>query len=140
MNPVVHFEMPAEDRNRVGAFYQKAFGWKFQMLGEDMGNYAIATTSEVDETGRPKNPGMINGGFFQTPKDKPAQYPSVVIAVDDIRASMKKVTEAGGKVLGEPDEIPGVGQYVSFFDTEGNRVAMLQPSADMRHRSDENAA
>ena len=32
-----------------------------------------------------------------------------------------------GKVLGEPLEIPGVGQYVSFFDTEGNRVSMLQP-------------
>ncbi len=25
--------------------------------------------------------------------------------------------------------IPGVGDYVSFFDTEGNRVSMLQPNA-----------
>jgi predicted enzyme related to lactoylglutathione lyase len=24
-------------------------------------------------------------------------------------------------------EIPGVGHYVSFIDTEGNRVSMLQP-------------
>ena len=24
-------------------------------------------------------------------------------------------------------EIPGVGHYVSFTDTEGNRVSMLQP-------------
>jgi len=31
-------------------------------------------------------------------------------------------------VLGEPMEIPGVGQYVSFMDTEGNRVSLLQPS------------
>jgi predicted enzyme related to lactoylglutathione lyase len=38
-----------------------------------------------------------------------------------------KVTDAGGRVLGEPIEIPGVGQYVSFLDTEGNRVSMLQP-------------
>jgi len=30
-------------------------------------------------------------------------------------------------VLGEPMQIPGVGQYVSFMDTEGNRVSMLQP-------------
>src|SRR5262249_53379847 len=50
-----------------------------------------------------------------------------VIAVEDIRASMKKVTDAGGRVLGEPMQIPGVGQYVSFSDTEGNRVSMLQP-------------
>jgi predicted enzyme related to lactoylglutathione lyase len=40
---------------------------------------------------------------------------------------MRQVTDAGGKVLGEPLAIPGVGQYVSFFDTEGNRVSMLQP-------------
>jgi predicted enzyme related to lactoylglutathione lyase len=40
---------------------------------------------------------------------------------------MKDVTDAGGKVLGEPMEIPGIGQYVSFFDTEGNRASMLQP-------------
>jgi uncharacterized protein len=50
-----------------------------------------------------------------------------VIAVDDIQAAMTKVAEAGGKVLGEPMQIPGVGQYVSVFDTEGNRVSMLQP-------------
>ena len=40
---------------------------------------------------------------------------------------MKK-GRAGGKVLGEPMEIPGVSQYVAFFDTEGNRVSMLQPN------------
>jgi hypothetical protein len=57
------------------------------------------------------------------------QYPSVVISVDDVARSMKKVTDAGGKVLGEPMEIPGVGRYVSFVDSEGNRVSMLQPLA-----------
>ena len=55
-----------------------------------------------------------------------AQHPCLVVAVDDIQAAMGQVTDAGGKVLGEPLEIPGVGQYVSFFDTEGNRVSMLQ--------------
>jgi predicted enzyme related to lactoylglutathione lyase len=55
------------------------------------------------------------------------QYPSVVISVDDIKQAAKKVVKAGGQVLGEPVEIPGVGQYVSFTDTEGNRVGILQP-------------
>lgn len=92
-----------------------------------MGNYVVVTTADVDESGRPKNPGSINGGFFQKSNDKPDQYPSVVIAVDDIREYMKKVKAAGGEPLGEPMEIPGVGSYLSFRDTEGNRVAMLQP-------------
>ena len=128
MNPVVHFEMPAENRQRMADFYSKTFGWKTQLLGQDMGNYVIATTTESDEKG-PKKPGAINGGFFPKSDDMPAQYPSVVVAVDDINDSMKKVMKAGGKVLGEPMEIPGIGQYVSFFDTEGNRVSMLQPDA-----------
>ena len=129
MDPVVHFEMPAEDRKRMADFYTKVFGWKTQMLGPEMDDYVLATTTEADEkTGRPKNPGAINGGFFTKSDDKPAQYPSVVIAVEDIKGHMKNVEEAGGKVLGEPWDIPGVGLYVSFFDTEGNRISMLQPS------------
>ena len=128
MDPVVHFEMPAEDRKRMADFYTKVFGWKTQMLGSEMGNYVLATTTEADETGRPKRPGAINGGFFPKSDDRPAQYPSVVIAVEDIKDHMKNVEEAGGKVLGEPWDIPGVGLYVSFIDTEGNRVSMLQPA------------
>ena len=125
MDSVVHFEMPYDNKERMARFYETAFGWQMQMLGQEMGNYVLATTTETGEQG-PKNPGAINGGFF--PKDPGgAQYPSLVVAVDDIKASMKKVTEAGGILLGEPVEIPGVGQYVSFTDSEGNRLSMLQP-------------
>ena len=126
MNPVVHFEMPYDIRERMAKFYESVFGWQTQMFGEDMGNYVLATTTETDENG-PKRSGAINGGFFPKKPDWPAQYPSILIAVDNISASVKKITDAGGKVLGEPMEIPGVGQYVSFTDTEGNRVSMLQP-------------
>ena len=126
MNPVVHFEMPFDNRERMAKFYRSAFGWQTQMLGEEMGNYVLATTTETDETG-PKKPGAINGGFFPKKPDWPAQYPSIVIAVDDIAQALRKVTDSGGKVFGEPMEIAGVGQYVSFTDTEGNRVGMLQP-------------
>jgi uncharacterized protein len=127
MNPVVHFEMPAEDRKRMADFYTSVFGWQTQMLGEEMGNYVTVATTEMDENGRPKMPGAINGGFYPKQENMPAQYPSVVIAVEDIRESIKKITEAGGTVLGDPVEIPMVGSYVSFFDTEGNRVSVLQP-------------
>ena len=51
----------------------------------------------------------------------------------DIRQAM--MAQAGGKVLGEPMDIPGVGLYVSCFDTEGNRVSMLEPSQRMTVRS-----
>lgn len=126
MNPVVHFEMPYDDRVRMAKFYESVFGWQMQMLGEDMGNYVLATTTETGDNG-PIKPGAINGGFFAKNPDLSAQYPSVVIAVEDIKASIRQVKDAGGKVLGEPMEISGVGPYVSFIDTEGNRMSMLQP-------------
>jgi len=133
MNPVIHFEMPAEDQKRMAEFYTKAFGWQTQQLGPEMGNYTLVTTTEMGPNNFPKEPGRINGGFFKKTKD--GQYPSVVISVDDIHEAMKKVTEAGGTLLGgmrapgEPDEIPGVGLFVSILDTEGNRISLLQPTS-----------
>ncbi len=127
MNPVVHFEMPAVDRQRMADFYSKTFGWQTQVLGEEMGGYVLASTAESDETGRPKTPGSINGGFYQRTDDPLSHAPSVVIGVENLDDHMKKVTAAGGKIIGEPMPIPGVGLWVSFYDTEGNRVSMLQP-------------
>ena len=126
MDPVVHFEIPCDDRERIARFYGQVFGWKCEMLGPEMGNYVVVTTADQD--GRPDaKRGTIGGGFYTRTKEMPAQYPSVVVAVQDVRASMKKITAAGGKVLGEPMDIPGVGAYVSFMDTEGNRTSILQP-------------
>ena len=126
MDPVVHFEIPYENRARMAKFYQSAFGWQTQMFGKEMGNYVTATTTEMGKNG-PKKPGAINGGFYPKRPDWPAQYPSIVIAVDDVRKAIAKVKKAGGTLLGEPMEIPKVGKYVSFIDPEGNRVSMLEP-------------
>ena len=86
MNPVVHFEMPAEDKKRMVEFYARAFGWQAQQLGPEMGNYVVVTTTELGENQFPKEPGRINGGFFTRTKD--TQHPNVVIAVDDARLGL----------------------------------------------------
>jgi predicted enzyme related to lactoylglutathione lyase len=101
-----------------------------------MGNYVVMTTAEMDDkTKFPKKPGQINGGFYK--KSDMAPSPSVVIAVDDIKESIKKVKDAGGKIMpnqhgkDEAVDIPGIGLYISFIDSEGNRASMLQPSQMM---------
>ena len=129
MNPVVHFEIPYEDPERITRFYQSVFGWRTQVLGEEMGRYILATTADANV--RPGAPaGAIDGGFYPKKQDWPSQHPSIVIAVDDIEASMRDVQETGGKVLDDPVTIPGTGLYVSFLDSEGNRCSMLQPASD----------
>lgn len=125
-SPVVHFEMPYDDAERLATFYAEAFGWGMDPLGSGMGGYVTAETTDTEQ-GRPTTPGHINGGFFPRKPDWPAQHPSVVIGVDDLVAATAKVAAAGGEVLGDPVEIPGVGLYVSFLDTEGNRASLLQP-------------
>ena len=127
-SPVVHFEMPYEDSGRLSKFYSGVFGWEMQKTGSEMGDYVTAHTAETDKNRMVLTPGTINGGFFPKKPDWPAQYPSVVISVDDIGEAMKKISDAGGKILGEPVEIPGIGHYVSFMDTENNRVSIIQPT------------
>ena len=129
MNPVVHFEMPYSDRDRAARFYEQTFGWYTQGFGPEMGNYLLAKTCKVDADGRPVETGMINGGFFPRREDRPTNSPMVVIAVENMAEAVSKVESGGGTMLGTPIEIPGVGLYVSFRDTEGNQAAMLQPIA-----------
>jgi len=128
MNPVVHFEMPAKDTKRMSDFYAKIFGWELKSMPAEMGEYVLATTTETGENGRPTTPGAINGGFYKVGDDGATPAPAVVIAVDDIKESMEKVKQAGGKVLGEVQDIPGVGLYVNVMDCEGNKVNLLQPN------------
>ncbi|MFA5003852.1 MAG: VOC family protein [Candidatus Saccharimonadales bacterium] len=125
-NPVVHFEMPYKDAARVANFYQTAFGWDMANLGEQMGGYITAGTAETDENRMVKTPGHINGGLYPLSDAPQSPEPSVVISVDDVTKAMADVKAAGGELLGEPVEIPGIGLYVSFRDTEGNRVSLLQ--------------
>lgn len=136
INPVVHFEMGYNDKDRMVKFYESVFGWKTQTFGPEMGNYVVAHTAETDEDGMVQTKGAINGGFYQKTDNPLSHAPSVVVSVPDIKAAMKAVEAAGGKILGgmnekgehtmEPQMIPGVGLWISAQDTEDNRFSILQ--------------
>lgn len=127
-SPVVHFEMPAKDKARVSKFYTDVFGWQMTQLGEEMGNYVLAGTTPVDENQMAINPGAINGGFFEY-SDKPGfTSPHVVIQVENLDESIEAVKKSGGQITSDKMDIPGVGTYVAFIDSEGNNVGMLQPA------------
>ena len=126
-SPVVHFEMPVKNKTRVSKFYTNTFGWNMIDSGPEMGNYLMAQTAETDENNMVKTPGTINGGFFDY-QDKPGYTtPHIIISVDNIDETIKKVKEEGGTVEGEKYNIMGIGDYVTVIDTEGNRVGVLQP-------------
>ena len=128
MNPVVHFELPYKDATRITAFYNNVFAWQLHDLGEESGNYILATTAINDvKPGFPA--GSINGGLYPIKPDWPMQYPSIVIGIENIDFAISQIIEFGGQVLGEPILIPNFGLYVSFIDSEGNRNSIIQPTA-----------
>jgi predicted enzyme related to lactoylglutathione lyase len=136
MSPVVHFEMGYKDKGRMVKFYETVFGWQTEAMGQDMGDYVVAHTTETDSDGMVKTPGNINGGFYAKTDNPDSHAPSVVIAVDDIKQAIEEVKKAGGKIKGsmtrdgkhtmEPQMIPGVGLWISAMDTETNRFSILQ--------------
>ncbi|MCB0689605.1 MAG: VOC family protein [Saprospiraceae bacterium] len=119
--------MPTKDRERVSKFYSETFGWNMIPMGEDMGNYIMAHTADTDEKGMIAQPGAINGGFYESKEEN--EPPHLVIVVDNVDEHIELVKNAGGEVLGEPMDIPGVGRFVMIKDTEGNKVAILQPAS-----------
>ena len=64
-NPIVHFEIPADDVNRAKTFYEKTFGWDVKKFDYSGGEYWICTTTDVDEKMMPTKPGAINGGIMK---------------------------------------------------------------------------
>jgi uncharacterized protein len=123
MAGVVHFEIPADDKERANAFYKGAFGWHLSPMQEM--DYTIAITTPSDEqTGMPTAPGAINGALF--PRTDDLRTPIITIDVEDIDAALAQVESAGGSVAQAKDAVPGMGYFAYFKDTEGNIMGLWQ--------------
>ena len=125
MDKVVHFEIPFDDKKRAMKFYADAFDWKLTDM-EEM-SYVMAETVAVNEKRRPTEPGAINGGLFQRPKEAP--HTVVYVGVASVEQSLKKAQAAGGKVVTPRTPIPGMGAYTRVADTEGNVVGLFETAS-----------
>lgn len=122
MDPVVHFEIPFDDKARATKFYADTFGWALADMPQM--SYVMAQTTPSGENQMPKEPGAINGGLFARPKEAP--HPVVYVAVRSIEDALKKVASAGGKVVTPKTPIPGMGAFARIADTEGNVVGLFE--------------
>ena len=120
MPRVVHFEIPAEKPERAVKFYKKVFGWKIEKWEGPMEYWLVMT-------GEDKEPG-INGGIMSNINQKTTVN---TVDVPSVENYLKKITEAGGKVVKPKTAVPGVGYMAYCVDTEGNVFGLMQndPSA-----------
>lgn len=111
--PVVHFEFWSQDPGKASEFYQQVFDWKINHIAEM--DYRMV------ETG---GKGGINGGIMKPKKGSWPGNMALYIDVDDLATFRDKITAAGGKIVVEEQDVPGVGQFSLFEDPDGRVLGM----------------
>ena len=120
MPRVIHFEIPAEDPEKIVKFYTDVFGWKISQWEKQP--YWLVDTKNGDEQG-------IGGAIYK--KDWMTATVNTV-GVDDVDEYLEKIKKAGGKVVREPMEIPNVGRYAVAADPEGTLFSVMKFSPDVK--------
>ena len=115
-HPIVHFEIPAEEPQKLIDFYGKVFGWSIKPSGRPADYWTIETV-DAGETG-------INGGLMK--KAGPNQTALNYVQVEDLDAHTGKIESAGGKVVHGKMPVPGMGWFAIATDPEGNAFGVWQ--------------
>jgi uncharacterized protein len=125
MPKVVHFEIPADDLDRAKSFYGSVFGWDLQTMPMPGGEYTSVMTTPVDsDTQMPTEAGGINGGMMVRDDRTPA--PVITIDVEAIDDALGKIESEGGSMVTPRTEIPGMGAFAYFKDSEGNVMGLWE--------------
>lgn len=95
------------------SFYKKGFGWQIRPIPEM--NYRLV------ETG---GKGGINGGIMKPQAGPWPAKMTLYVDVDDLDLFGRKIQKAGGKLVVEKMEVPGVGQFSLFEDPDGRLLGM----------------
>jgi len=122
MPRVVHFEIGANDPEKVIAFYENVFGWKVAKWEEPQ-EYWLVQTGEAEEPG-------INGGITRSDE----VFSGTVNSVDvpDIDAYIEKIKQHGGEIVVEKHTIPGVGYNAYGKDVEGTLFGIHQEDSEAK--------
>lgn len=115
MARVVHFEILADEPEKVMKFYEGLFGWTFDKWGDQ--DYWLVTTGEEGTPG-------INGGIGRS-GDLPVKAVNT-IDVDDLDAVLAHVEAYGGKIVVPRNAVPGTGWMAYCLDTEGVLFGLMQ--------------
>lgn len=116
MPRVTFFEVPADSPDRAMKFYKEVFGWQFDKWDGPMECWLV-------KTGNGGKRG-IDGGLMKKSNNLPAIRN--VIDVSSVDEYSGKISSNGGKLLMPKTEIPGIGFFALFQDTEGNVFGMMQ--------------
>ena len=118
---VVHFDVPIDDPERAGSFYRAVFGWSYD--DQDMGTMIYHVIAGGESGGL--------GAIMPMPPEMPDQVPNhwgVYFTITDLDATVAAVTSAGGQIVAEPMDIPGVGRRATVHDPTIASFSLMQPA------------
>jgi uncharacterized protein len=124
IHSVVPFEIPVDKLDRAKTFYSSVFNWGLEDMPVQDGVYTFAITTPVDENNMPKESGAINGGMYTRSDD--LKNPVITIGVPSIDEFAKKIEAAGGTMIVPKSEVPDMGYYAYFKDSEGNIMGLWE--------------
>jgi uncharacterized protein len=113
-------ELMTTDPETAKRFYGDAIGWAFDDMPMPGGGiYVVAKVGD-----RPV------AGFFNTSGSQMAGMPEhwfSYLSVDDIDARCAKAKGAGGEIMREPFDVPGVGRIAIIRQPGGGVVGWMTP-------------
>lgn len=117
MPKAVHFDIQADDPERVKSFYAKLFGRKFERPMEAM-EYYLTDTEDLE--GKPGQGGNLEKR--QSADQRIMNY----IGVNSVDEYLLKVEKLGGKVLMPKTIVPGWGYLAICTVTENNTFGIWE--------------
>jgi len=112
---ICYVEIPAADIQRSAEFYAKSFGWKSRTRGDG----SLAFDDGV---------GQVSGTWVRGRKPMTDVGLLIYIMVDDIEATIGKVTAAGGEIV-QPVGADAPEITARFRDPGGNVIGLYQQPA-----------
>jgi len=110
---ICYLEIPANRAEDSARFYSDIFGWKVRERGD--GNLAF------DDSG------SVSGTWVKETDRTPDERTRTYIMVDNISATLRQITGAGGRVLTPRKEIgPNMGAFAIFADPVGNEFGLYE--------------
>lgn len=103
-----YIEISVNDMAEARRFYSEAFDWEFNDYGPEYSGI--------------RKPGGEAGGFLLVDSVQ-VGGPLVILYSEDLETSLRRVREAGGRIVQEIFSFPG-GRRFHFTDPSGNELAV----------------
>ena len=122
---VVHFEIPANDVERLSKFYQDVFGWKFKKTPMPDFDYWVISTGPEGKS--------VGGGMYKKmgAQDGPRNW----IQVEKLDSAIATFKKFGGKEMMGKQEVPNIGFTFLGTDLEGNMIGLFEPKPPPKRAS-----